>query len=96
MNNKSKKRTLFTSGILSFIVSVGFLFRSMFVVLDYKTKDHIGSALASGQAAAINLFVIALGFVILATYCVHKASKVELDDVESEDEAQADKKTVNE
>ncbi len=94
MNNKNKKRVFFTSGIVSFLVSVGFLFKSMFVVLDYTTKDHIGSALASEQGRAINMFVIAVGFVILATYCVHKTSSFEPDDVKTDGDG--DKKAVNE
>lgn len=95
MNNKSKKRVFFISGILSFMASVVILFKAMFIILNYMTKDYTGAVLAEEQNLAIINFVIALGFVVFATYCVHKASGIKLDAVSSDDKNQADEKTSN-
>lgn len=94
MTKKSEKRVFFISGILSFVASIVFLFKSMFVILNYMTKDYTGEVLAGEQHLAMVNFAIALGFVIFATLCVHKASKINPEKSKSDDETI--KKAVNE
>lgn len=79
LNNKSKKRVLITSGVLSFIASVVFLFRCLFIILNYTTYDYSGAVLEAEHRLLFIHFSFALGLVILATYLVHKSSKVDSD-----------------
>ena len=87
MNKKSKKKFLFILGILSFIGSVVLLFKSMFVMLNYRMKEYTGALLASEQNLAAIIFAIAVLLVIFATYCTVQSSKIELDAVGSDDKS---------